>query len=76
MPCSINQFNSPKKGMNMSDEEDYSELEDNIEEDPEYQVDNDEIDGGEEGFLKGYAEADDFEKQSEDEFEHDDEIKK
>ena len=60
----------------MSDEEDYSELEDNIEEDPEYQVDNDEIDGGEEGFLKGYAEADDFEKQSEDEFEHDDEIKK
>lgn len=60
----------------MNDDENYSDMSDRLEEDPEYQVDNDEIDGGEEGFLKGYDEADDFEKQAEDDFEQDDEIQK
>lgn len=57
-------------------EEDYSDIEGNTDENIDYQMDNDEIDGAEEGFLKGYEDADDYNKEAEDEFDEDDEIKK
>lgn len=56
-------------------EDDYSDVDQSIEESTDYQMDNDEIDGAEEGFLRGYDEADDFDKNSEEEFDEGDEIK-
>ncbi|MFA6089199.1 MAG: hypothetical protein WC755_05015 [Candidatus Woesearchaeota archaeon] len=55
-----------------ADDEDQNGYDENTDD----QVDNDEIDGGEEGFLKGYDEADESDKSDSEDIKSDDEIEK